>query len=69
MHWGAVMTGEDESRRILKRLDEQSEKILGAPAAGAGPDDKIEVLGRRIARIIAYALAAWLIYTLWQTYF
>lgn len=66
---GEAMTDEEESRRIIRRLEEQSEKILGAPAAGAVPDDKIEALGKRIARIVAYALAAWLIYTLWQTYF
>jgi hypothetical protein len=61
------MTREDEARRDLKRLDEQSEKILGADG-GARPveEDKIERLGRRIARVISAALAMFLIYWLWK---
>jgi hypothetical protein len=59
---------EDEAKRSLERLDEQSEKILGA---GTGPpreaEDNIERLGRRIARIISAALAAFLVYWLWRT--
>jgi N-acetylglucosamine kinase-like BadF-type ATPase len=58
---------EDEAKRSLERLDEQSEKILGA---GNSPpsetEDSIERLGRRIARIISAALAAFLIYWLWR---
>jgi hypothetical protein len=61
------MSREDEARRALERLDEQSEKILGA-GNGAPPaaEDNIERLGRRIARIISAALAAFLIYWLWR---
>jgi hypothetical protein len=62
------MSQEDEARRALKRLEEQSEKVLGAAPDQSPSDDKIEVLGKRIARIIAYALAAFLIYWLWKAY-
>jgi hypothetical protein len=61
------MTKEDEARRALERLDEQSEKILGAD--GGTPrqeEDRIEQLGRRIARIISFALAGFLLYWLWR---
>ena len=39
------MNEEEEARRALKRLEEQSEKLLGAPAADAPTDDKIEAAG------------------------
>jgi hypothetical protein len=58
---------EDEARRSLQRLDEQSEKILGAGGSTpAAEEDGIERLGRRIARIVGAALAALLIYWLWR---
>ena len=63
------MTREDEARRALRRLDEQSEKILGAGTPGAEDDDKIDILGKRIARVVSYGLAAFLIYWLWRSYF
>lgn len=60
---------EDEARAALKRLDQQSEKILtGAPPDEAPEDDKIEILGKRIARILSVILAAGLIIYLWRTY-
>lgn len=62
------MSQEDEARRALKRLEEQSEKLLGGAPGGEPAEDKIELLGQRIARIIAYALAAFLIYWLWKAY-
>ena len=61
------MSREDEARRALKRLDEQSEKLLGTAPADPPTDDRIEILGKRIARVIAYGLAAWLIYALWRS--
>jgi hypothetical protein len=61
------MSDEEEARRTLKRLEEQSEKLLGAPAADGPGGDRIEILGKRIARVIAYGLAAWLIYALWSS--
>jgi hypothetical protein len=40
---------EDEARAALKRLDQQSEKILtGWQADQAPEDDKIEILGKRM---------------------
>jgi hypothetical protein len=61
------MNREEESRRILKRLNEQSEKTINTPApTGDDQDDHIERLGRRIARILGYALGGLLIYWLWR---
>ena len=62
------MNTEDEARRALKRLEEQSEKLLGAAPDDPPADDRIERLGKRIARVIAYALAGYLIYTLWRSH-
>ena len=60
---------EEEARAALKRLDQQSEKILtGSQAQETPEDDKIEILGKRIARILSVILAAGLIIYLWQTY-
>jgi hypothetical protein len=60
------MNREDEAKRALERLDEQSEKILGAGKGEAPEEDHIERLGRRIARVLSYALGAFLIYWLWR---
>lgn len=62
---------EEEARRALKRLDEQSEKLLGAQSSTnrSGEDDAIERLGKRIARIISIALFLGLVFYLWRTYF
>jgi hypothetical protein len=60
---------EDEARAALKRLDQQSEKILtGWQADQAPEDDKIEILGKRIARILSVILAIGLIIYLWRSY-
>jgi hypothetical protein len=60
---------EDEARATLKRLDQQSEKILtGSEAPEAPENDKIEILGKRIARILSVILAAFLILYLWRSY-
>jgi hypothetical protein len=60
---------EEEARAALKRLDQQSEKILtGSQAHEAPEDDKIEFLGKRIARILSVILAVGLIIYLWRTY-
>ena len=60
---------EEEARAALKRLDEQSEKIItGAQPDEAPVDDKIEILGKRIARILSVILAIGLIIYLWRTY-
>jgi hypothetical protein len=61
--------GEEESRAALKRLEEQSEKIItGSHPHDAPEDDKIEILGKRIARILSVILAVGLIIYLWRTY-
>ena len=61
---------EEEARAALKRLDQQSEKIItGSHPDTAPEDDKIEILGKRIARIISVVLAVALIIYLWRTYF
>ena len=60
---------EEEARGALKRLDQQSEKILtGSQGPDAPENDKIEILGKRIARILSVILAAALILYLWRTY-
>jgi hypothetical protein len=60
---------EEEARAALKRLDQQSEKILtGSLAPDAAEDDKIEILGKRIASILSVILAAGLILYLWRNY-
>jgi hypothetical protein len=61
---------EEEARAALKRLDQQSEKIItGSHPDEAPEDDRIEILGKRIARIISVILALGLIVYLWRTYF
>ena len=65
----AEFSREEEARRALKRLDEQSEKLLGAPPVETASDDAIERLGKRIARIISMILFAVLLVYLWRTYF
>jgi hypothetical protein len=60
---------EEEARAALKRLDQQSEKILtGSQAQDTAEDDKIEIFGKRIARILSVILAAGLILYLWRNY-
>ena len=59
---------EEEARKALKRLDEQSEKILGAPPVETPETDRIEILGKRIARILSVIILVALIVYLWRTY-
>ena len=59
---------EEEARKALKRLDEQAEKILGAPPAETPETDKIEILGKRIARILSMIMFVDLVIYLWRTY-
>ncbi len=59
---------EEEARRALKRLDEQSEKLLGAAPSEDHESDRIEILGKRIARILAIVIVVGLIIYLWRTY-
>jgi hypothetical protein len=59
-----------EAARILKRLDEQSEKITGqAPAPPSEPEREwTERWGRRAGLIIGYLLAVLLLTHLIATY-
>jgi len=59
---------EEEARAALKRLDQQSEKILGAQPIEQAENDKIEILGRRIARVISTIVLVVLVVYLWRTY-
>jgi hypothetical protein len=59
---------EAEAKQALKRLDEQAEKILGAQPAEAPETDKIEILGKRIARVLSMIILVGLIIYLWRTY-
>lgn len=59
---------EEEARKALKRLDQQSEKLLGAEPAEEPAEDKIEILGKRIARVLSLALLVGLVIYLWRTY-
>jgi hypothetical protein len=56
---------EDEARRALNRLEAESEKLLGGAQDNRAEDDRMEILGKRIARILSYGLAAGLLYYLW----
>ena len=55
----------------LTRIEQQSEKIFGATPTQSefGPDDPIEIWGKRIGRTIGYAVALFLIWHLSTTYF
>ena len=59
---------EEEARKALRRLDEQAEKILGAPPAETPETDKIEILGKSIARILSMIMFVGLVIYLWRTY-
>ena len=59
---------EEEARAALKRLDQQSEKILGAQPIEEPDDDRIEILGKRIARLISVIILVVLVIYLWRTY-
>jgi hypothetical protein len=62
-------SNEEEARAALKRLDQQAEKIFtGSRPHEATEDDKIEILGKRIARILSVILAVGLIIYLWRSY-
>ena len=59
----------EEAHAALKRLEQQSEKLLtGAPPEDHG-DDKIEILGKRIGRALSLVMLIGLIIYLWRTYF
>ena len=58
-----------QAQADLKRLGEQSEKILGTgTVSDQEPEDKIELWGKRIGRSAAYVLGAYLIYYFLRRY-
>ncbi len=65
-------TAEDaaEAQRNLKRMAEQSEKLLTGPRGGDDDDDSdpVVILGRRIGRAIGIMVAAGLLVYLIATY-
>lgn len=52
----------------LKRMEEQSERLLTPPPPADGENDPIEKLGLRIARILGPLIALGLIVYLYATY-
>jgi len=58
-----------QAQADLKRLGEQSEKILGTgTVSDQEPVDHIELWGKRIGRSVAYVLGAYLIYYFLRRY-
>ena len=63
------MTPEERAKRDLDRLEAEREKLFhGGPPTPGGEDDPIEILGRRIARILGPLLAAGMLLYLLMTY-
>ncbi len=60
---------EDEARRDLARIEREREKLLHSmPEAANDDNDPMEILGKRIARILGPLLAVGLILYLYATY-
>jgi tetrahydromethanopterin S-methyltransferase subunit G len=58
-----------ESKAILKRLETQSEKILGpTPEADSRNGEWTERWGKRLGLIIGYGLALYLLWHLFSNY-
>ena len=63
------MTPEDKARRDLARLEGEREKLFhGTPTAANDDQDSMEILGKRIARILGPAIAAALLFYLLLNY-
>ena len=60
---------EEKARRDLARLEAEREKLFhGTPTAANDDDDPMEVLGKRIARVLGPLIAAGLLLYLLMTY-
>lgn len=60
---------EEQAKRDLARLEAEREKLFhGSPSSGVDDDDPMEVLGKRIARILGPLIAAGLLLYLLATY-
>ena len=63
------MSPEEQARRDLARLEAEREKLFhGPPSGGGGEDDPMEILGKRIARVLGPVLAATLLLSLLVSY-
>ena len=61
--------GQDQSKAILGRLEEQSEKGFGPPQTGQEEErDWTERWGRRLGVILGFCLAIYLLWHLIATY-
>jgi hypothetical protein len=64
-----VTPEETKARRDLERIEAEREKLFhGTPSAANDDHDPMEVLGKRIARILGPLLAAGLFFYLLLTY-
>jgi hypothetical protein len=64
-----VSPEEEKARRDLERLEAEREKLFhGGPDSPGGETDPMEILGRRIARILGPLLAAGMLLYLLLTY-
>jgi hypothetical protein len=63
------MSREDDAKRDLRRLENEREKLFhGSPTSGDNDNDPMEILGKRIARILGPVIAAGLLLYLLATY-
>ncbi len=64
------MSREEDAKRDLARLEAEREKLFhpSSPAPSSGDDDPMEVLGKRIARVLGPLVAAGLLLYLLATY-
>jgi len=59
---------QEESRRILERMEREREKLFHATPTADDENDPIERLGKRIARILGPLIALGLLAYLFLTY-
>ena len=60
---------EEKARRDLAKLEAEREKLFhGGPESPANDNDPMEILGRRIARVLGPLLAAGMLLYLLLTY-
>jgi hypothetical protein len=62
------LSPEEQARRDLARLEAEREKLFHGTPTAANDDDDIEILGRRIARILGPVMAGVLLLYLLFTY-
>jgi hypothetical protein len=62
------MSREDEARRDLARMERERENLFHGTPAANDDNDPIEILGRRIARVLGPLIAVGLVVYLIATY-